>query len=51
MNNFMQMRQNMIAGQFLPGLIKNEKILAVLKGDGTYLLLPILIFRSLYAND
>ena len=27
MNNFMQMRQNMIAGQFLPGLIKNKKII------------------------
>ncbi|MDC0651692.1 hypothetical protein OAP55_00370 [Alphaproteobacteria bacterium] len=27
MNNFTQMRENMIVGQFLPGLIKNKKIL------------------------
>ena len=31
MTNFNQMRQNMILGQFLPGLIKDNKILDTLK--------------------
>jgi protein-L-isoaspartate(D-aspartate) O-methyltransferase len=40
MINFMQMRQNMIAGQFLPGLIKNKKIIEFFGNTPRELFLP-----------
>ena len=50
MNNFMQMRQNMIAGQFLPGLIKNKKIIEFFGNTPRELFLPDQ-FQSLAYSD
>ena len=50
MNNFMQMRQNMIARQFLPGLIKNKKILEFFGNTPRELFLPDQ-FQSLAYSD
>ena len=40
MTNFTQMRNNMIAGQFLPGLIKNSKVLDVFESMSRESFLP-----------
>ena len=50
MNNFIQMRQNMIAGQFLPGLIKNKKIIEFFGNTPRELFLPEQ-FQSLAYSD
>ena len=50
MNNFMQMRQNMIVGQFLPGLIKNKKIIEFFGNIPRELFLPDQ-FQSLAYSD
>jgi len=50
MNNFMQMRQNMIAGQFLPGLIKNKKIIEFFGNTPREFFLPEQ-FQSLAYSD
>jgi protein-L-isoaspartate(D-aspartate) O-methyltransferase len=50
MNNFMQMRKNMITCQFLPGLIKNKKILEFFGSIPREVFLPDQ-FKSLAYSD